>query len=422
MSGKVFEILHDTGSHIASFDEYNEKSVNFKVPRGVWGWKEDDDRIGSHPESARMDGASFVKYPADVSDSIERLFESWTQGSLGSTVDVNLKGIVQKLHGKRTGLAYEIDFGAMTQTNKNSLFKRAICREERCDATNAPAINLPPVPWRKSSPWVFLPTFSGQFIHVTKTLGHKNWYYGKILHTSVASNGPNEGWFPAVLCKKADNMALAKAMTTTKCSPMWPPNWEPGTTGRLPVRVSSSEYRDVETAFASSMNRSCKIVNIERIQSLEQWKLYAVKAESLRSKYKEKPASLINNKSDNLEMRWLFHGTDGVTVPKIINQGFNRAFAGRNATAYGKGCYFALEANYSEQFAVPDTGGVQRMFLCRVLVGDYCQGKNNQLTPDSKPGGINELFDSTVDDITDPEIFVVYHDSQAYPEYLVTFQ
>lgn len=30
--------------------------------------------------------------------------------------------------------------------------------------------------------------------------------------------------------------------------------------------------------------------------------------------------------------------------------------------------------------------------------------------------------DTTVNNITDPEIFVIYKDAQAYPEYLVTYE
>jgi hypothetical protein len=36
------------------------------------------------------------------------------------------------------------------------------------------------------------------------------------------------------------------------------------------------------------------------------------------------------------ERQWLFHGTAEDTVQLIIQQGFNRAFAGKNAVAYGK--------------------------------------------------------------------------------------
>lgn len=33
----------------------------------------------------------------------------------------------------------------------------------------------------------------------------------------------------------------------------------------------------------------------------------------------------------------------------------------------------------------------------------------------------NSCFDSAVDDCEDPKIFVIFHDTQAYPEYLVKF-
>ena len=32
------------------------------------------------------------------------------------------------------------------------------------------------------------------------------------------------------------------------------------------------------------------------------------------------------------------------------------------------------------------------------------------------------LYDSIVDKPVDPEIFVIFHDKQCYPEYLITFE
>jgi len=31
-------------------------------------------------------------------------------------------------------------------------------------------------------------------------------------------------------------------------------------------------------------------------------------------------------------------------------------------------------------------------------------------------------FDTTVENIASPTIFVIYHDAQAYPEYLITYE
>ena len=65
------------------------------------------------------------------------------------------------------------------------------------------------------------------------------------------------------------------------------------------------------------------------------------------------------------------------------------------------------------------------MFLVRVCVGEYCRGVSDMLAPPARSGTV--LFDSTVgllggDTLADPSIYVTYHDSQAYPDYLVRFQ
>jgi len=126
--------------------------------------------------------------------------------------------------------------------------------------------------------------------------------------------------------------------------------------------------------------------------------------------------------ASRFERVWLFHGTDETTVPKIYQQGFNRSFCGKNATMFGKGVYFARDASYSSSttYSKPNGAGVQHMFLCRVVVGEYCMGKKDALTPDVRVG--HQLYDCTVNDMSNPGIFVTYHDAQAYPEYLVRFK
>ena len=59
------------------------------------------------------------------------------------------------------------------------------------------------------------------------------------------------------------------------------------------------------------------------------------------------------------------------------------------------------------------------IFAVRVLVGLYEKGKDGQKVPDAQPSG--QPYDSTVDDETNPTIFVIYHDVRAYPEYLYEF-
>ena len=67
----------------------------------------------------------------------------------------------------------------------------------------------------------------------------------------------------------------------------------------------------------------------------------------------------------------------------------------------------------------PHTARHRSQFLCRVTVGEFCLGKNDAPAPDVRKG--HQLYDSTVNDMKHPSIFVAYHDAQAYPEYLVKF-
>lgn len=96
------------------------------------------------------------------------------------------------------------------------------------------------------------------------------------------------------------------------------------------------------------------------------------------------------------------------------------------ATMYGNGVYFALDASYSARstYSPPDANGMRYMYLTRVLVGEYTVGRQGLLTPPAKNqlDDPTDTYDSVVDQIPNPRIFVVFYDWQCYPEYLITFQ
>lgn len=91
-------------------------------------------------------------------------------------------------------------------------------------------------------------------------------------------------------------------------------------------------------------------------------------------------------------------------------------------TALGKGVYFARDASFSMKYTPQSAGGSRFVYLARVLVGRYCHGDSKLVVPPPRdPLRPEILFDSVVDDKTNPRIFVVFSDSQCYPEYLITF-
>jgi len=187
----------------------------------------------------------------------------------------------------------------------------------------------------------------------------------------------------------------------------------------VPVGVGA-ERKEVEAAFGRTLaGRGIQVVQVLRVQNVEMWKTFAIKRQLILEREAGADALKVEQR---FERRWLFHGTDTGTASKIVAQGFNRSFCGKNMTKYGKGVYFARDSCFasSPTYATPNAEGTQCMFLCRVVVGEYCRGVQNALTPATRNG--NMLFDTTVDDMAHPSIYVTYHDAQAYPEYLVRFR
>merc|ERR1711903_129341 len=135
---------------------------------------------------------------------------------------------------------------------------------------------------------------------------------------------------------------------------------------------TADEYRRVQNAFLLTLPaKNFRIYSIDRVQNVSLWQSYAVKKSSICGREEDQTKAL-----RKYVRCWLFHGCPGDIVPKILQQGFNRSFCGKDA-----------------------------------------------LTPEVRDAAKNLLYDSTVD--TDPgkepSIYVTYHDAQAYPEYLIKF-
>ncbi|XP_060117403.1 protein mono-ADP-ribosyltransferase PARP14 [Heteronotia binoei] len=194
-----------------------------------------------------------------------------------------------------------------------------------------------------------------------------------------------------------------------------PKNWEDmngALVKSVSLQLSTTEYQDVEKKFRATCHTQ-KIEKIERIQNPYLWQSYKVKKEAMDNK---------NSHRNNEKL--LFHGTPSSTVTPINQTGFNRSYAGKNAAMIGKGTYFAVHANYSanDTYSTPDASGRKFMYLARVLTGEFSTGRQNYVTPPSKSLGGVDLYDSVTDNLSNPSMFVIFHDAQAYPEYLITFR
>uniref|UniRef100_A0A673KLM8 Poly [ADP-ribose] polymerase n=1 Tax=Sinocyclocheilus rhinocerous TaxID=307959 RepID=A0A673KLM8_9TELE len=218
---------------------------------------------------------------------------------------------------------------------------------------------------------------------------------------------------PAV-CTTGGNQMKIRRIDKLKATEDIPQYWDGMAHNELcrkfNLQPTSTEYKEVNGLFQATCP-SNKVLKIERIQNPGMWRNY----QNNKSVMEKKNGHQKNEKR-------LFHGTSEQTISHIEKSGFNRSYAGKNATAYGKGTYFALNARYSSNntYSVPNAQGHKHMYLCRVLTGDYTTGNSTMFVPPAKNANFDQ-YDTVVDNPNAPTIFVVFRDDNAYPEYLITF-
>ncbi|XP_078579858.1 protein mono-ADP-ribosyltransferase PARP14-like [Branchiostoma floridae x Branchiostoma japonicum] len=193
------------------------------------------------------------------------------------------------------------------------------------------------------------------------------------------------------------------------------------------LQPTSDEYKKVHDEFMKSIATdaltagyfaitTANVLKIKRIQNVTLWHQYIVR---------KKKMELDNAKSSQPVERILYHGTPNDPIPSINHTGFNRSYSGRNVgAALGNGVYFAVTASLSgaDQYSRPDPNGNRYMYMARVLSGDMCEGQRKIIVPPAKdPSKKHITYDSVCDNLATPQIIVIFSDTQAYPEYLITF-
>lgn len=192
---------------------------------------------------------------------------------------------------------------------------------------------------------------------------------------------PDTGWFQlsATRLPVAEELSHLSANVgdTSELGPptSWEPVVDPTVVQLHNLSPGDPERNSVVNAFLSSQSPHVRVLSVKRIQNLAMYQSYVVKRQTvcIRELGKEKDAHSDEAKRKALqrfERRWLWHGTNKEVMFKIMQQGFNRSFCGKNATVYGKGVYFARDSSYSSStaYSVPDQKGIQYMvrfvFLC----------------------------------------------------------
>ncbi|KAJ6660025.1 hypothetical protein lerEdw1_018223 [Lerista edwardsae] len=188
----------------------------------------------------------------------------------------------------------------------------------------------------------------------------------------------------------------------------------------ITLPTSSNEYRKVQVNFQRTMPKAT-IVKIKRIQNLSLWQVYQWEPLTpLPFAFRQKGQMKKANGGKDVDERSLFHGTSKSHVDAICQQNFDWRICGVHGTAYGKGSYFARDASYSHNYTKGDSSN-RIMFLARVLVGEFTHGLSTYARPPTKDNQAT-FYDSCVNNVQNPSIFVIFEKHQIYPEYLIQYQ
>ncbi|MEE6477949.1 hypothetical protein FKM82_011681 [Ascaphus truei] len=196
----------------------------------------------------------------------------------------------------------------------------------------------------------------------------------------------------------------------------YPPNWDSKALPDLGYQLvdvpsKSAEYTKILGMFTKTVSGHV-VKKMQRVQNPSLWQVFQWQKEQMKK----------TNRGGDVDERHLFHGTDRTHFTAICHQNFDWRICGTHGTLYGKGSYFARDASYSHNYAAPSKDNIRTMFVARVLVGDQAVGNPSLLRPPPKHGSSTHAYDSCVDTLFQPSIFVVFEKHQIYPEYVLEYE
>jgi len=195
------------------------------------------------------------------------------------------------------------------------------------------------------------------------------------------------------------------------------------------VPVDSEEFRHISTIFLSQSKdpsmyggfseawTKVRIAKIERVENgLQNHGNSKPHFEALRASIEEQGLQF----KPGLHTRWAFHGTQAVeSIVSNPMQGFQPLIASRQV--WGSGTYFARDSKYvSDGGFCLNTQQGRVALMCLLMTGMPCLGDplhRGVLPFRVKP----HRYNSSVDSLSNPEIYIVQHPAAALPAYVITF-
>ncbi|ESO02940.1 hypothetical protein HELRODRAFT_81006 [Helobdella robusta] len=154
------------------------------------------------------------------------------------------------------------------------------------------------------------------------------------------------------------------------------------------------------------------LLKVKRIQNPSLYKKFVIHKCKMENELKDSGKEVVKH---------LWHRTSQDYLQNINSEGFNRSKTLSLVNNYGRGVYFSTDFYYLEgESAIANPSNDYYCYLSQVLVGDFTKGASRCMVPPLNQQ--NKKYHSLVDDVTNPKVFVIFGDTQAYPSYLVHYR
>ncbi|XP_042206479.1 protein mono-ADP-ribosyltransferase PARP12-like isoform X2 [Homarus americanus] len=179
----------------------------------------------------------------------------------------------------------------------------------------------------------------------------------------------------------------------------------------FPVTLVPNDKEFLEVAGrVRLMLPTANIQKIQRLQNPYLWHLLQNKKADLSQRYDE----------NQLNFQKLFYGTDPSKIDTICKENIDWQHGTTFQQDYGKGAYFSNSAAVARSHCTVDGNGHFFVLLAGVIIGTVTKGTPTLTRPPTNLS-TGKQYDTTVDDVHAPTIFVKYDKGEYYPEYIIEF-